>query len=179
MAAVVVLTMLLASAWASDDTKSRATLRGIDAVYVLVENMDPELRAELRKRGLTVTGLEAGVKRKLETAGLKVLSEQDFRMAPYPSVLYVNLQILMPETKYGYTVEGEQISREKPAERYFYRVDVELRQMASLLRDPAIKGSAATWSVASMGLRRLARIEGDVMDQASTFVNAYVAMNPK
>jgi len=179
MATILVLAIWQASTWASDDTKSRATLRGVDAVYVLVENLDPELRAELRKGGLTEAGLEAAVERRLETAGLKVLSEEALRTAPHPSVLYVNLQILMPETKYGYTVEGQQISRDKPAEKHFYKIDVELRQMASLLRDPLIKGSAATWSVGSMGFRRLARIQGDVMDQVERFVDACVAMNLK
>ena len=179
MATILVSAIWQASTWASDDTKSRATLRGVDAVYVLVENLDPELRAELRKGGLTEAGLEAAVERRLETAGLKVLSEEALRTAPHPCVLYVNLQILMPETKYGYSVEGEQISKDKPADKYFYRVDIELRQMASLLRDPLIKGSAATWSVRSMGFRRLARIQGDVMDQVTTFIDAHVAVNPK
>lgn len=179
MATILVLAIWQASTWASDDTKSRATLRGIDAVYVQVENLDPELRAELRKGGLTEAGLEAAVERKLQTAGLTVLSEEAFRTAPHPSVLYVNLQILMPETKYGYTVEGQQISRDKPADKYFYRIDVELRQEASLLRDSLIKGSAVTWSVGSIGFRRLARIQGDVMDQVERFVDTCVAMNPK
>ena len=164
---------------AEDTTNTRATLRGIEGVCVQVKHFDPELRVQLGKGGLTEEALQIAVERKLEAAGIKVLSEEKISKSDCPAFLYVNFQILVPETKFTYTVEGEQISKDKPVERYFYGVDIELRQMVSLKRDPVVQGLATTWSVGSMGYRRLTRIQGDVMDQVDTFVTAYSAMNPK
>lgn len=177
--ALVALATLYTFAWARDDTKSRATLRGLEAVQVQVEHFYLELREQLKKEGLTEDGLLTAVERKLQTAGIRLLSEEEPQKSHFPSVLYLNLQILVPEVKYTYTVEGEQISKDKPAERHFYRVDVELRQMASLLRDPLVKGSVTTWSTGSMGFRRLPRIQTDVMDQVDAFISAYSGGGPK
>ncbi|MDY6838427.1 MAG: hypothetical protein SWH78_10665 [Thermodesulfobacteriota bacterium] len=163
---------LFALTWAGDDIKTRAMLRGLGPISVEVEHFDLELRDRLKRGGLTEDGLLAAVERKLQAAGIRLLSDEDSQKAPFPPVLYVNLQILVPEVKFTYTVGGEQISKEKSGERHFYRVDVELRQMASLLRDPLINGEVATWSSGSMGFRRLPRIQADVMDQVDAFISA-------
>lgn len=172
-------TMLCAFAWAGDDIKSRAMLRGLGPISAEVEHFDLEVRDQLKKGGLTEDGLLAAVERKLQTVGIGLLSEEEPQKSLSPSVLYVNLQILVPEAKYTYTVQGEQISKDKSGERHFYRVDVELRQMASLLRDPLINGAVTTWSTGSMGFRRLPRIQADVMDQVDAFISAYSGGGPK
>lgn len=178
---VAVFMMLDVSALAIDDMHTRATLRGIEALYVRVENFDPELRKELKKGGLTEETLHIRIERKLEAEGIKMLSGEEFQRSDLASILYVNVRILMPEilTKYTYTFEGERVPKGGPTERYLYTIDVELRQPVSLLRDPAVKGLAKTWSVGSLGFRRLSGIQMDVTDQVDTFANAYLSVNLK
>lgn len=166
---------------AGDTMKTRRTVRGLESVYVEVEPFDPELQKELKKGGLTHELLRQAVERELEKAGIRVLREEDLQKSQYHGVLYVNLQILSPETHkaFKYTVNGGQLSKDAPAQRYFYALDIELRQAVSLLRDPGIQEIASTWSTSSVGLRRLARIESDIRDQVDRFISAYGVVNPK
>ena len=46
---VAVFMKLDVSALAIDDMQTRATLSGLEAIYVQVENLDPELKKELKK----------------------------------------------------------------------------------------------------------------------------------
>ncbi len=170
-----------ASVLAIDDMKTRATLRGLKALYVQVEDFDPDLKKELKKGGLTESLLRTVIERRLELAGIRVLSGEEFQRPDLTGILYVNVRILMPEIlkKYTYTVEGERVPKGGPPERYLYTIDVELRQTVSLLRDPVVKGLSTTWSTGSLGFRRLSRIQMDVADQVDTFANAYLSVNSK
>ena len=166
---------------AMDDMESRSMLRGLQAVYVQVENLDPELKKELKKGGLTEETLQIRIERRLELAGIKVLSSEEFQRTDLACILYVNVRILMPEIlkKYTYTVEGERVPKGGTTERYLYTIDVELRQPVSLLRNPAVKGLATTWSTGCLGFRRLSGIQMDVTDQVDTFANAYISVKSK
>jgi len=170
-----------ASVLAMDDMKTRATLRGLKALYVQVEHFDPDLKKELKKGGFTEGLLQTVIERKLEVAGIKVLSGEEFQRPDLTGILYVNVRILMPEIlkKHTYTIEGERVPKGGPAERYLYTIDVELRQPVSLLRNPVVKGLATTWSTGSLGFRRLSRIQMDVADQVDTFTSAYLSVNSK
>lgn len=165
---------------AEDTMKTRVTVRGLESVYVQVEPFDPELQKELKKGGLIYESVRQAVERKLEKGGIRVLHEEDLQKSQYHGILYVNLQILRPDTqKKWYTVNGVHVSKDGPVERYFYAVDIELRQTVSLLRDPVVKGLATTWSTGSLGFRRLSRIQMDVADQVDTFASAYLSVNSK
>ena len=178
--ALVTLKMPLPS-FALDDRQSPSMLRGLQAVCVQVENLDPELKRELKKGGLTEDTLQTVIERKLEVAGIKVLSCEEFKKSDFGGMLYVNVRILMPETlqKYTYTVDGERVPKGGPTGRYLYSIDVDLRQTVSLLRDPDVKGLSTTWSTGSLGFRRLDRIQADVTEQIQTFISAYMGLNPK
>ena len=178
---VAVFMKLDVSALAIDDVQTRATLRGLEALYVQVEYFDPDLKKELKKGGLTESLLQTRIERRLEVAGIKVLSGEEFQSSDFTGILYVNVRILMPEIlqKYTYTVEGERVPKGGPTERYLYTIDVELRQPVSLLRNPVVKGLATTWSTASLGFRRLSGIQMDVADQVETFANAYLSVKSK
>jgi hypothetical protein len=177
MVIILALVMLGSLVMASDDSRARSTLRGLEAVYVQVESLDPQLKRE----GLTEVLLQLSTERKVGAAGIKVLPEEDFGRSDSKSILYLNVQILMPEAlkKYGYTVEGQQISKPEGVVRYVYRIDLELRQMVSLMRDPTIRELSTTWSTGSLGFRRLSRIKEDVNDHVDAFINAYLAVNLK
>lgn len=181
IAAAVSLVLLHSFTLASDDAKTTATLRGLEGVYVQVENFDPEIQQDLKKGGLTENSLQMTIEGKLEAAGIRVLSEEEFRKLEHRSLLCVNLRMLMPEAlqRFTFTLEGIPISKPEQGQRYFYAIDVELRQMVSLVRDASMKELATTWSIGSVGFRRPARIRADVMDQVNGFIDAYMAANPK
>ena len=166
---------------AMDDIESRSTLRGLQAVIVQVENLDPELKKELKKGGLTEETLQIRIERRLEVAGIKVLSGEEFQSTDFTGILYVNVRILTPEIlkKYTYTVEGERVPKGGPTEKYLYAIDVEVRQRVSLLRNPVVKGLATTWSTGSLGFRRLSGIQMDVTDQVDIFANAFLSIKSK
>ena len=109
-----------ASVLAIDDMKTRATLRGLEALYVQVVHFDPDLKKELKKGGLTEETLQTRIERRLEVAGIKVLSDEEFQRPDFTGILYVNVRILMPEIlkKYTYTVEGERVPKGGSTERY-------------------------------------------------------------
>jgi hypothetical protein len=180
LVALVTLGTFSALAHGRDSVKTRATLHGIESIYVQVENLDADLRPELVAGGLTEHRLQTAIEQKLKEAGIKVVPEAEYHDSQAVGILYVNLRVLKPEIpKKWYTVNGAHVSKDGPVERYSYAVDVELRQATSLVRDPAVKQMATTWSTSSFGLRRLIRIEADVISQAERFVSAYQVANPK
>ena len=128
------------------------------------------------KASLSEEGLQMAIERGLDAAGIKVATDKTFRKSDRVGMLYVDIQILMPEgsARHGYTVEGEQIAKPQNDKKYFYRVDIELRQRVFLARDTNIKGLSSTWSTGSMGFRRLERIRADVLGQVDTFAQAYL-----
>lgn len=161
---------------AIDDIATRSTLRGLEGLYVRISNIDFDSRKELVKASLSEEGLQMAIERRLEAAGIKVVSDETFRKSDRIGMLYVDIQILMPEAsaRYGYTVEGEQIAKPQKDKKHFYRVDIELRQRVFLTRDTNIKALSSTWSTGSMGFRRLERIRADVLGQVDTFAQAYL-----
>ncbi len=178
---VLPLLAFATSTMAGEDPRMLPWLRGVDAVYVQVKDFDPELKKELRKAGLVEDQVQISVERRLEKAGIRPQSEDEYRKSPNKTVLLVKLDFFTPDAmkKIGYTVDGEQVPKGGDEDKYAYRVDVALRQPVTLLRDPAVRGMATTWSTGSVGFRRLIRIQADVMGQVDAFINSYSTANPK
>jgi hypothetical protein len=180
---------------AADNIKSRSTLRGIEGVSVQIENLDADLKQELRARGFSEHYLQTRVERELVEAGIKVIPQEGGQKSANEIILYLNLQLLKPQATRKYRVtpddfklseDGGSMSREivpkvkgDKEEKYFYALQVEVRQTASLLRDPNIKELTTTWSTSSVAYRLLSRIEADIVDQVGRFVSAYSTANTK
>src|SRR6266516_1438415 len=114
---------------ADDGDFARATLRGLQGVYVLIEDITPENE----RAGLTTQQLQTDVEGQLRHAGMPVLTkEQAFRVQGAP-FLYVYVH-LVPH----------------PIGLTAYCILVEVNQRASL----ALNGSSAyvsTWSGQRLG----------------------------
>ena len=180
----IMVVAILSSASASlaiDDATTRSTLRGLEGVYIKIDDIDFDSRKELMKAALSEEGLQMAIERRLEAAGINVVPDDAFRKSDRVGMLYINIQILMPEAsaRYGYTVEGEQIEKPQKGKKYFYRVDIELKQRVFLARDTTTKVLSSTWSTGSMGFRRLERIRVDVLGQVETFAQAYLPQDSK
>jgi len=148
-------------ALASDAKYNRASLRGVEGVYVKVEGLTPELE----KDGLKETLIRRDVESELRTAGIRTLSKEKwFDMTGSPH-LYVNINCL----KLGETSE------------YIYSIRVAFRQNAYPEREPILILGATTWSVGGViGItQRIDKIRASLKGRVEEFIEAYLSVNPK
>jgi hypothetical protein len=77
---LILVLLLLASTGAQggDTEGERATLRGLDGVQVVVEDLQPDVE----RNGLTRQQLQTDVELRLRKAGIRVLTEQELDRAP-------------------------------------------------------------------------------------------------
>jgi hypothetical protein len=128
---------------ADDGDFARATLRGLQGVSLLAEDIPPEMA----HTGLTTQQLQAAVEDQLRHAGIPVLTQDHTFRVPGAPYLYVNVHLL--PRPIGLTV---------------YSIRVEVNQRASL----DLNGTSAyvsTWGVhrlGTVGRRYLAAIRNDV-----------------
>ena len=64
------VTLLKGPGLADDKARDRSTLKGIQAVVVIVHAVAPEWQAELAKVGLSESALQATIERQLQKAGI-------------------------------------------------------------------------------------------------------------
>ena len=124
----VVLGLLGSAAAAQQDSpSSRATLVGLPGFYVAAEDMDT---AAVRV-GMTAAVLEADIKSKLQAAGIRLYTEDDFKHVLEVPQFYVNVNML--------ALHGAQ------AGLFTYNVSAEVRQAIKLARDASITSTSVTW----------------------------------
>lgn len=145
--------------YAQDELQTRATLAGLEGVYIYVEELRPEIEAD----GLTRRALEEDAKRELEEGRVPLLSQdQEAAGRPY---LYIYLHVFRLPTE---------------TRRYIFYIRVELNQQVTLERNPRIRGPAVTWSDGGVGLDfSLENIRDIVKKQVRKFVHAYREANPE
>ncbi len=141
---------------ANDSPDERASLKGLGAISVVVEDLAPAAQ----KYGLTVTLLQNDIKQRLQRAGIAVRQEAD----PY---LYVQITVVDPG---GVLPLG-------------YSIQVTLMQEVALPRGINPHFQAPTWWVSSAGItgadRLSASISGKVQEFVDQFTRAYASVNPK
>ena len=147
--------------WAGDSKYERDTLRGVEGVNVVVE----ELGSEVERAGLTETQLQTDVELRLRKAGIRVLTYEERVGTPGRPSLYINVNVMLKSD--GLAV---------------YAIRVALHQTASLETDGS-RPIVATWSVASIGsvsrIRFVDTIRNDVRDGVDDFINAYLSVHPR
>ena len=124
----VALGLIATAAAAQQDSQaSRATLVGLPGFYVAVEDMD----TAATRVGMTAAVLEADIKDRLQTAGIRMYDEDDFKHVLEVPQYYVNVNML--------ALHGPQ------AGLFTYNVSAEVRQAIKLARDPSITSTSVTW----------------------------------
>ena len=145
-----------------DNESTRKTLAGLTGLYVSVQRIPDEMQRD----GLDTTQILTDVELKLRQAGITVLTRQEWLSTEAFPYLYVNVQV----TK-------------NSARIYAFSVDVELRQLVTLVHNPAVSTLATTWSatgiIGTVGSQKLGSVRDDVRDLTDEFINAYLAANPK
>lgn len=165
---------------ADDRARDRATLRGIQSIIVKVHSWEPGWSAQLKKVGLTENDLESLIERKLETAGIHVLTEEASQRSETEGILNVRIKFANPEpsTK-TYKTWGEQdIDEIDVKKKYIYAIRLNLRQLVALRRDPALEAWSITWQTESVGLRQVPLIREAVLNAIDVFIEAYSSENP-
>ena len=158
---VFTLFSLSSFATASDAKYNRASLRAIEGVYVKVEG----LTLEMEKEGLTETLIRRDVESKLQMAGIRTQSKEEWFDVLGSPHLYVNLNCLkLQETK-----------------EYIYSIHIAFRQNVYPEREPVLILGATTWSVGDIiGItNRLDKIRASLKNHLDAFIEAYLSVNPK
>ena len=87
---IVVLTLLSSSVFAVKQKLSQPTFGGLEGVYLAVEDLNPEIEQD----GLTTNHIKGDVEQRLRLAGIKVLSEEEWKKEKGSPYLYVNAHIM-------------------------------------------------------------------------------------
>ena len=160
---VTLLTLLFSdlSAYAVDDRSSRRTLTGVGMFYVLVEQLPPSIQRE----GLKSKGIREVVEQKLRIAGIPFLTEKEMRENPPERCIpYLYVLPIILKTKFG--------------DNYFYYINIEFCQNATLTRDPSIVADTCTWSNSLTGISPfLSSVRSHTATLLDTFIKAYLSVN--
>jgi hypothetical protein len=167
---------------ADDKARDRKTLRGIQAVVVMVHPLEPEWKAELEKIGVTESALEVLVEQQLKKPGIPVLSMEAADRTEFEGFLNVRMKFSDPEPAkkqfQTFDNKGETFEKVDLKKRYVYAIRLNLRQLVSLQRDPSVKAFSITWQAESVGIRRLTFIQEDIKSLVDAFIEAYTSENP-
>ena len=133
----------------------KESLKGIHGIYVVVEDLGPELRgilnrSELRKR----------VEAQLQTAGIRLVKELEAAKLPGEPYLYVNMAALPLGPK-----------------RYACRIDLEVHQLVALVHNSS-RGHAITWEQGVVTAGGVKTIFNNFDELILDFICDYLAMNP-
>src|SRR6185312_5520310 len=153
----------IAPATASDSEIDRASLRGLQGVFVLVEDLNPPEE----QAGLKTADIQADAEEKLKAAGIPLLNKAQAIDAPGMPTLYISVSVASS------TATG----------LWPFSIDVNLEQQATLKRSPdTFVPTAVTWHVGSIGAvdkSDILSIRDRLNEQIARFVNAYLKVNPK
>jgi hypothetical protein len=151
----------IAPAKASDSEIDRATLKGLQGVFVLVEDLNPPEE----QAGLKTADIQADAEEKLKAAGIPLLSKAQNFDTPGMPTLYISVSV----------------ASSSATDLWPFSIDVDLEQQATLKRNPdTFVPTAVTWHVGSIGAvdkSNIRSIRDRVNEQVAKFVNAYFKVN--
>jgi hypothetical protein len=151
---------------AEDSEVARQTLKGLPGVYVIVEELQPNLlkyEKSVRDFDLNQSRIQKEIEAKLAAAGIRLLSREEWQKTPGRPVLYVNVN----------THESE---------KYWFAYDIklELRQVVILEANPAVKTLADTWSINITGITNIGNLKligQDLGVLTGRFIQSYRSVN--
>lgn len=138
----------------------RATLSGLGSLLVLVKADDAAQR-----NGVDVESITNEIESRLRAAGLTVHDSMPEARAKSAS----DIGILVADVELAELAGG--------SGQIVYAVDLEVKQMATLIRDPELRSLAVTWSVTSVGVGPVTAIPGAIETMTATFLDQYRTAN--
>ena len=134
----------------------KESLRGMHGIYVVVEDLGPELKGVLTRREL-----RKRVESNLLTAGIRIVKEQEAAKLPGEPYLYLNLAALPLEDL-----------------RFACRIDLEIHQQVALVHGSSSGGHAITWEQGIVTVGDAQIICDNIDDLVFDFIYDYLDMNP-
>jgi hypothetical protein len=151
----------IAPATASDSEIDRASLKGLQGVFVLVEDLNPPEE----QAGLKGADIQADAEQILRTSGIPLLSKTQNIDTPGMPTLYISVSV----------------ASSTATDLWPFSIDVNLEQQANLKRSPdTFVPTAVTWHVGSIGAvdkSNIRSVRDRVNEQVAKFVNAYFKVN--
>lgn len=138
------------------------TFKGLPGVYVMVFKAEGE--GSFPKKVYDRSQVQADLEMHLRTAGITVLTQEEWRQHPTHPLLSVDVSVL----------EIREVSG------YVYSVILHFAQMVDL--DSGQRAPAATWDNKSLGTDYVSNtrvIQDVVKDLAGPFINGWLSVNPK
>jgi hypothetical protein len=132
---------------------NRATLRGLENIYVAVERLDPDARAQ----GLNEDQIHTEAVECLKKAGLAIQTKGEFDVSPEKVFLYIRLSSLR---------RGSCIA---------YALTVAVRQEVMLVRDPGVTLVAETWSAGVVGSADPGKFKGIAMEAVKGYLDRFLS----
>jgi len=133
----------------------KKSLIGMHGIYVVVEDLGPELKGVV-----TRSALRKRVELQLLTAGIRLVKKFEAAKLPGEPYLYLNLAALPLGPK-----------------RYACRIDLEVHQLVALVHHSA-SGHASTWEQGVVTTGGVETIYDNVDELVFDFICDYLAMNP-
>jgi len=163
VAVVLTLMSLPAFVFASDGNNEQETLRDINALHVIVHDIDPEIE----QYGLTREKIQKDFETRLGMAGIKVLSKKEDQKVP--GAPFITLTV---GTMRAFTTKG--------SEFHFISILIKLRQNVYLERKPRNRiHGIATWSNTRFGVNFGQNIRSEINKAIDQFINAHASANSK
>jgi hypothetical protein len=161
MAAAIIFTAFTGSVHAIDSQLTRQTLAGLQGVYLIVEELNPNIDKYTKKNNLTSKRLYSAVEQKLSEAGIRIFTWEQWLKAPRRPMLYVNVNTHPTQFVVGYDVR------------------IELRQIVTI-DALQVKTLAGTWSMNMTGVadrESLNAIKDNIGHLTDRFISAYKSVN--
>jgi len=141
---------------------ARNTLRGLESMYIMVDDLSPDME----NLGLLKKDLVEKIAMKLNEVGIQRLTKEEWEKIVDKPVLYINISTV--KTGLGY---------------YVYSMNIQFFQMVSLLREPSIKKLSMTWRTqgylgSTRGKNLLNTISSGMDEIIDEFVSDYLTANP-
>jgi len=149
--------------FAEDTPVTRGTLANLRGVSVVAERIQPNIQKYAAKAGLDAARMQKAIENRLQAAGIRTMSGDDWLRAPGRPVLYVNIN-----------------THEMDKFWYAYDIKLELRQIVSMEAYPKVKTLADTWSINITGITHIGNLKLIRMDSLvllERFIEAYKSVN--
>ena len=160
MAILMTLTCLDLSLAQTRD-QQRESLRGLQGVEVVIEDVKPDAQAD----GLSREAIRAAVELILRSNGIQVLTRSESLKTPAAPYLYVRVS-----------------TSNHSSDPFAYAVTVALMQKVSLAHSAQQMMSATTWekgSVGTTGHSNVRQVINSVESKVKEFANDFLAVNPR
>jgi len=159
-ASVLLIIIWASGAQAVDSEYSRASLKSIKGLHILVEDLTPQTR----QMGFSKEKILRDVEGKLRLAGIRSLSQDQYLRVKGQPYLYVALSALHNPSADNLIV---------------YYIEIQLVQNVLLERDPKTLVDAPTWSISKIGAtHRIRHVRNELEGFMDLFLTAYLSVNP-